>query len=273
MSASFDFLNEEFIRTELDPDVARQIARLEIHDEIDSTNQALLDGDIPVEGKLAVCLAEYQRAGRGRRGRSWIAPFGRGLCLSAGWLFDRQPADLTALALAAGVVIRRALHETAGVALQLKWPNDLVFDDKKLGGVLVELRVGNQGSCLVVIGVGVNVSISSAELEQISGWSDGAIDLFTATGGCLPSRNKLAAKLIVGISRLLSRYGDSGFSAYCSEFKEADYLRGRQISVNDASRGVCGVAAGIDAAGALLVDTGGAIERIIGGDVSVRTIA
>ncbi len=62
-------------------------------------------------------------------------------------------------------------------------------------------------------------------------------------------------------------------ASYCSEFKEADYLRGRQISVNDASRGVCGVAAGIDAAGALLVDTGGAIERIIGGDVSVRTIA
>ena len=272
MSASFESLSDAAILSELGPEVQRGLSRFEIYDEIDSTNQALLDDDAPVQGKLTVCLAEYQTAGRGRRGRTWIAPSGGCLCFSVGWLYDRVPRDVTALALAAGVVIRRALQEAAGVTAQLKWPNDLVVDDKKLGGVLVELRTGSDGTCYVVIGVGINVSIEPEELKSISGWSNGAIDLFTTTGGRPPSRNVLAAKMLQELSLLFPCYSDSGFSAYHAEFLGFDYLRGRQVSIDDASPPVSGAAAGVDEIGALLVDSGDRVERIVAGDVSVRMI-
>jgi len=270
--ASFESLSDTAILSELGPEVVRGLSRLEIHDEIDSTNQALLDDDAPVGGKLTVCLAEYQTAGRGRRGRTWIAPSGCCLCFSVGWLYDRVPRDIAALALAAGVVIRRALQEAAGVTAQLKWPNDLVVDDKKLGGILVELRTGSDGACYVVIGVGINVSIEPAELKRIAGWSNGAIDLFTATGGRPPSRNMLAAKLIQELSLLLPCYRDSGFSSYQAEFLSFDYLRSRQVSIDNASPPVSGAAAGVDETGALLVDSGDRVERIIAGEVSVKMV-
>jgi BirA family biotin operon repressor/biotin-[acetyl-CoA-carboxylase] ligase len=273
LSASLEFLSGAAILSELDPVVERGLARLEIHDEIDSTNQALLDDDAPVAGKLTVCLAEYQSAGRGRRGKMWVAPSGGSLCLSAGWLYDRVPRNLAALALAAGVVIRRALHEATGVTAQLKWPNDLVVDDKKLGGVLVELRSRSNDNCYVVIGVGINVRIEPAALEDIAGWSDGAIDLFTATGGCSPSRNILAARLIEEVSLLLPGYRDSGFPLYHAEFLGVDFLRGRQVSIDGATPPVSGTAAGVDETGALLVNTGDRVERIVAGDVSVRMVA
>ncbi len=273
MSASFESLNNAVILRELDPDVESLLARLEIHDEIDSTNQALLVDDSSVAGKLSVCLAEYQSAGRGRRGRSWVAPYGGGLCFSVGWQFERQPSDLTALALAAGVVIRRALHEETGVDAKLKWPNDLVFDDKKLGGVLVELRAESRGPCHVVVGVGINVSIPSAQLGRIASSLNGAVDLFTATGGRQTSRNVLAARLIEGLSRMLFSYADDGFSTYLSDYCEIDYLRGRPVSLDDSSCPVSGLAVGVDDSGALLVDTGASVERIVAGDVSVRLVA
>ena len=273
MSASLERLNDAVILSELDPGVEQRLARLEIHDEIDSTNRALLDDDAPAEGKLAVCLAEYQSAGRGRRGRSWVAPRRGGLCFSVGWRFDRMPQDVASLALAAGVVIRGVLQRTTGVAAQLKWPNDLVFEDKKLGGVLVELKSGSHGPCHVVVGIGINVSIGKTELEDVGGWSNGAVDLLTATGGNPPSRNTLAAKSIQELSRLLFGYCDSGFAAYRAEFDAVDYLRGRQVSIDAANPPISGIAAGVDESGALLVDTGTALERVIAGDVSVRMTA
>jgi len=272
LSASFESLSDAAILSELGPEVGRGLSRLEIHDEIDSTNQALLDDDAPIEGKLTVCLAEYQTAGRGRRGRTWVAPSGGCLCFSVGWLYDRVPRNVTALALAAGVVIRRALYEATGVTAQLKWPNDLVVEEKKLGGVLVELRSHSRGACYVVIGVGINVSSEPAELKKIAGWSNGAIDLVTATGGRPPSRNVLAAKSIQELSLLLPCYRDSGFSAYHAEFLGFDYLRGRQVSVDNASPPVSGIAAGVDETGALLVDSGHHVERVVAGDVSVRIV-
>ncbi|TDJ45323.1 MAG: biotin--[acetyl-CoA-carboxylase] ligase, partial [Gammaproteobacteria bacterium] len=154
LDRSIDFLDKALILQELNPDVERLMVRLDVHEEIDSTNQALLDAAPRVAGELNVALAEYQHAGRGRRGRRWAAPFGGGLCFSAGWLFEEMPQDLSALTLATGVVVRQVLLEATGLAVQLKWPNDLVWDDRKLGGILVEFTAESQGRCYVVIGIG-----------------------------------------------------------------------------------------------------------------------
>ncbi len=108
---------------------------------------------------LRACIAEYQTAGRGRRGRRWSTPLGAGLCLSVGWQFADAPAELSALTLAVGVVVRRALARVAGVEIALKWPNDLVWDERKLGGILLELTAEGQGGCHVVAGIGINVAL------------------------------------------------------------------------------------------------------------------
>ena len=268
-----EFLNKALILDELGSDVGQLVARLDVHEEIDSTNRQLLDDAPPAEGKLVISLAEYQSAGRGRRGRSWVTPFGGGLCFSAGWLFDDIPEDLGALTLAIGVVVRQTLLEVTGLAAQLKWPNDLVWEDRKLGGILVDLSAQSQGPCYVVIGVGINVSIEPGRLEQFAGWPSGAVDLYAATGGNPPSRNILAARMIEAIAQVLRHYGENGFLEYHADFSAADYLRGRIVSIDDTSCPIVGTAVGVEASGALLVETGDGVLRVISGDVSVRTSA
>ena len=235
-------------------------------EEVESTNSFLLSGPKPAPGKLSACLAEYQSGGRGRRGRSWLAPFGRGLCLSAGWQFDSQPRDLAALGLAVGVVTRRALIEQTGLPIEIKWPNDLLVDGRKLGGILVELSAESHGPVHVVVGVGVNVSATPQLTHSTGAWAGGAIDLASATGDRPPSRNALAAALIEAFAGLLRAYADDGFAAYHAELADADYLRGRRISAD----GAVGTALGIGADGMLLVETESGVSKILAGDVSVR---
>lgn len=265
-----EFLNKEVIRRELTPEGLGLLATLEIKDELGSTNETLLKVKPPTAGILNVCLAEYQRAGRGRRGRNWVGSFGGGLCLSAGWMFDEIPLDIAALPLVTGVVIRRVIRAVADLDIQLKWPNDLIWEDKKLGGVLIELKAEKQGRCYIVVGIGLNVSSMPAQLEAKSQWPSGAIDFCTAMGGKVPSRNILAANLIDALGSMLQGYVESSFSAYSEEYSVADCLCGRLVSVSDGVTSITGVASGIDFDGALRVNTGEAIERVIAGDVSVR---
>jgi len=272
LARPIDFLSEADIVRELVPDVVDFLARIDVADELDSTNQALLEESSPAAGQLAVRLAEFQHAGRGRRGRTWVAPFGGGLCLSVGWTFTEIPRDLSALTLVTGLVIRSVILETTGVEVQLKWPNDLIWHDKKLGGVLVELKAESHGPCYVVVGIGINVSGIPAQLDSTGNWPGGVVDLYTATSGMPPPRNSLAARLIGALGSMLLSYSESGFPAYREEYAAADYLYGRQISVQDESNVLTGVAGGVDADGALRVNTGDGVERVIAGDVSVRMV-
>lgn len=246
--------------------VDRVIERIDVREEVDSTNSVLFRGPKPAPGRLQVCLTEYQTGGRGRRGRTWLAPFGRGLCLSVGWQFASQPPDLAALALAAGVVARRSLVALTDLPIQIKWPNDLLCDGKKLGGILVELAAEGHGPCYAVVGVGVNVSATPVLSASADAWAGGAVDLATAAGEQPPSRNALAAALIGALADMLQGYAQHGFSAYHAELAEADYLRGRRVGAN----GAVGTAVGIGADGMLLVETDVGVRKILAGDVSVR---
>jgi BirA family biotin operon repressor/biotin-[acetyl-CoA-carboxylase] ligase len=219
-----------------------------------------------------VCIAEYQHAGRGRRGRRWTAPLGGGLCLSAAWQFADTPADLAALTLAVGVIARRALAAVAGVDVSLKWPNDLAIDERKLGGVLLELRAEAQGGCHVVAGVGINVALSPESLPTLSDWPRGAIDLATAMDREPPTRTALAASLIDGLAELFAGYAASGFAPYRADWRAADFLRGRSVTLYDVAGTVNGTALGIEADGALVIETAdGTRRRVVSGDVTVRS--
>ena len=272
LSRPLDLLSLPQLRAELRPGVLRRVSRMEVFLELDSTNAHLLEVSAPAPGRLSVALAEFQRAGRGRQGRPWNTPLGGGICLSAGWTFRQTPRGLSALSLAAGVVTRRVIASMTGCAPALKWPNDLVWRDRKLGGILVEMAARRQGTCHVVIGVGLNVSMDADRLLSVSDWRRGAIDLQRMTAGRAPPRNALAARLIEGLYELSRKFSVRGFSEYRASFLEADYLRRRRVVVGDGPNPVFGRAVGVDADGALVLETETGTRRILSGDVSVRPV-
>ena len=273
LAQRLDLLDAQALRAALEPAVAAQLKKLEVFTELDSTNRRLLAA-APSVGSLDVCIAEFQKQGRGRRGRRWDAPLGSGICLSVGWQFAGMPAEPAALTLAVGVAVRRVLERVAGLTISLKWPNDLVFDDRKLGGILLELKAEAHGGAHVVVGVGLNVALPTALLPTLSDWPRGAIDLKTALGSEPPQRAVLAGALVNELAALLADYPTRGFAAYRTEWRSADFLRGRSVRLDEPTGGVLGTAVGIDADGALLVETeGGKRKRVVAGDVSVRSVA
>jgi BirA family biotin operon repressor/biotin-[acetyl-CoA-carboxylase] ligase len=267
-----DLLDADILRATLAPDVVARLAKLEVHTEIGSTNRRLL-AEPPPHGLLDVCVAEFQTDGRGRRGRRWSVPLGGGICLSLGWQFAGMPAEPGALALAVGVAARRVLERVAGLTIALKWPNDLVCDERKLGGILVELAAEGQGGVHVVAGIGINVALPPALLPLLCDWPRGAIDLAVALGREPPPRAALVGALVNELAELFVDYPIHGFAAYRGEWRSADFLRGRAVRVDEPAGPRIGTAVGIDAAGALLVELeGGERRRVVAGDVSVRSV-
>ena len=266
-----DLIDESVLRAQLSGTSAAPVQDLEVFVELESTNRHLLGRPAPAPGRMALCIAEYQTAGRGRRGRGWTAPLGAGLCLSVAWQFPETPPQLSALSLAIGVVARRVLDQTAGVQIALKWPNDLIWHTRKLGGVLVELIAEAQAGCHVVVGLGINVSMSPELLARVSDWPSGATDLYQATNGATPSRTTLTAALVRALGEMFLSYQRDGFGPFHSEWCDADYLEGKLISLDEVSGSMRGTASGIEPDGALLLEAAdGSRRRIISGDISVR---
>ena len=272
MPRGLDLLDADTLRAALEPDVAARIAKLEVFTELDSTNRRLLAAPPPV-GKLDVCIAEFQTAGRGRRGRRWSAPLGSGICLSVGWQFAGMPAEPAALTLAVGVAVRRVLERVAGLTIALKWPNDLVFDERKLGGILLELEAEAHGGAHVVAGLGLNVALPSALLTVAQRLAarrrrshDGARASRRRRAPCSRPRSSTSSP------RCSPTIPTQGFAAYRTEWRSADFLRGRAVRLDEPAGRVFGTALGIDSDGALLVETeAGERRRVVAGDVSVRS--
>ncbi|HEX7025963.1 MAG TPA: biotin--[acetyl-CoA-carboxylase] ligase, partial [Gammaproteobacteria bacterium] len=137
-------------------------------DETDSTNGHLLARAVQRPPHVLVCLAEQQTAGRGRRGRSWQSPYGTSLALSLMWRFEAGAAALAGLSLATGVVVAESLEQAGAAGLQLKWPNDLVWQGRKLGGILLEVAGDVTGPCYVVIGIGLNIATETGHAAMQS---------------------------------------------------------------------------------------------------------
>jgi BirA family transcriptional regulator, biotin operon repressor / biotin---[acetyl-CoA-carboxylase] ligase len=258
------------IRGQLAREVRERVTRLETEWSIASTNTALLQRPGPKIGTTEVLLAEYQTAGRGRRGRTWLAPPGGAICLSLSWTFREVPPDLGALGLVIGVCALRALAALNVRNLGLKWPNDLLVDERKLGGVLIDLRAESAGPAYVVIGIGLNVALGDELSKKIAQAGLPAVDLASA-GGAHASRNAVAAGLIGECVRGLLEFEHAGLKAFSEEWGKADALRGRPVEVKAAEGAtVQGYARGIDVHGALMLETPAGLKRFISGDVSVR---
>lgn len=266
-----DVLDAGEIRSALAPATQARLESLDVMTQVSSTNTWLLERHRTPAGRLAACLAEYQSGGRGRRGRAWLTPPGRGLCLSTAWTYTTQPKGIESLGLAVGAVARDVLSAHTGLDIGVKWPNDLIVTDRKLGGILVELAAEGHGACFVVIGIGINVTAVPALVESRSA-TDALrpIDLGTALADRPPPRNLLAASLIDALAAMLDEFPATGFAAYRSMFDAADYLYGRPVTVESAAGPIDGRAVGIGDDGRLRVDCHGVIHEIVAGDVSVR---
>lgn len=248
-------------------DSVPQDLQLEVAPIVDSTNRVLMDAD-PARDPQAL-IAEFQSAGRGRRGRSWRSPFGANLYLSVSWTYPLWPPQLPALSLAVGVVCARVLHDAGVDGLGLKWPNDLWLERRKLGGILIEQRGESIGTCRVVVGVGINVTMDRSQAQGIDQpWISLDEAMGKAARPCVP-RNELAASLLHGLHECLSRYPVAGFEAYRQEWLALDALRGCEVLVpgNDRLRGL---GRGVDEQGAFLIQTREGLQRVLAGDVSLR---
>jgi BirA family biotin operon repressor/biotin-[acetyl-CoA-carboxylase] ligase len=270
LEAPLDLLDAAAIEGGL-PQAARDMLRqLEVHESLPSTSDRLLAvTDLPA-GRFDACLAEFQSAGRGRRGRQWVAPFASGLCLSVSWSFRDAPAALGALSLASGVAALRALGRAGFGGLSLKWPNDIVHGDAKLGGILIDLRGEAAGPAYVVVGIGINVRLPRSARDRLAADGVAAVDL--ASLGDPPARSRLAALLIAELAQALVEFGARGLSAFEGEWSQADALAGRPVRVLQGSEALEGVARGVDGDGALLLEVGGHRRRVLSGEVSVRPV-
>ena len=238
--------------------------QLDFQTIVDSTN-AVAWRHPPSEHAL-VALCEAQTAGRGRRGRSWQSPPASGICLSFRRRFERPLAAMSSLALVAGCLARQSLPPASQENVGIKWPNDLVANGRKLGGILIELRGELDGPCDAVIGIGINVRLAPATKSGIEQPTTDLTDL-----GDPRTRSEIAADLISALDAGLRHFDESGFAAFQEAWVEADIVRGQDIVVRrDHQEDIEGVAEGVSADGRLQVATSSGTLLLNEGEVSIR---
>lgn len=269
-SPAYTPLSTERIEAALPERVRAQLRQASVWWSTDSTNARLLAVPPPEPGRFDVGLAEHQSAGRGRRGRRWFAAPGSALCLSIGWQYPALPAGAGALSLAVGVGLWRVCRRYGLQDVQLKWPNDLVIGTRKLCGVLLELRAESAGAAQVVVGIGLNVRLDPAIRAEVAAAGTDCIDLHEA-GIAAPDRNLWAAAVIAETVAGLQTFAAQGFAPFAADWRVADALDGRAVTVHGAQGAIGGQACGIDADGALCVRTAAGLQRFTAGDVSVRS--
>jgi BirA family biotin operon repressor/biotin-[acetyl-CoA-carboxylase] ligase len=267
------FYDAKAISEGLSDETAARTESIDVLLEVDSTNRFLSDAASPATGNARACVAEIQTAGRGRRGRSWIAPFGGSICLSVAWQFADTPPNLPALSLAVGVALIKVLHRWGCEGATLKWPNDLWWQGRKLGGILLEMKGESAGPARVVIGIGFNIFMPAAlRLTLAEKHAVLVADLHEILGDRTPDRNQVVSAFVQEIIVTLQRFEREGFAAFRSEWSEYDGLANLPVKLMLGSDTVHGVARGVAEDGALLLESEGEVKRYVSGDVSVRAV-
>jgi BirA family transcriptional regulator, biotin operon repressor / biotin---[acetyl-CoA-carboxylase] ligase len=272
--AAPDFLSADLIRGALSENMRKNpeipLVAIEVVDEIASTSTELLRRAQRKDIHASVLAAEWQTAGRGRRGRKWTAVAGGSLSFSLGWRFDQGAGYLAGLSLAVGVAVIRALEAEGLPGVELKWPNDLIYRHLKVGGILVELNGDALGPSTVVVGIGLNVRLPASAKRDID---QPVSDLTAVAGrGAAPiDRNRLLARLVAELASAFSAYADTGFPPFAAEWQRRHAYQGKPVKLllpDGAS--VKGTVAGVDSTGALVLADGPRRARFLSGEISLR---
>ncbi len=232
--------------------------RVHWFDEIASTNNYIAQH---ADAHGRVCLAGLQTQGRGQRGKQWQAPFMSSVLMSLGWKLPVR--NIGGLSLVCGLAVKSALESMHVAAVTLKWPNDVLLDGKKLGGILVEVT-GQK----VVIGVGMNVNLGDEiETEQFPvqtrlPWTD------LHRSGYEPERSSLVAALIIQLSHTLENFAEHGFDSFRETWMQAHHFHQKPVAIKGAED-VEGIVTGVDTDGGLIVDLKGETRIFYAGEISM----
>ena len=266
LAQALELLDPVVLSAALQRPEADAVERLWVLPSVDSTNSFLLRKAPPSIGRGALCLAEYQNAGRGRRGRRWASGFGTNLVLSLAWSFDLPLSALSGLSLAAGVAVAEVLDQFGLREHRLKWPNDVLVDGRKLAGILVEAQGEAQGPATAVIGIGLNMTVSTAQAAEIDqAWVD-----LSGAGLSGVSRNALAVSCTKSLIEACRVYAQRGLDAFLPRWRAYDGLLDREVRLVSSGKDVFGRYLGVDGQGALLLEHAGRRRAFHGGEVSLR---
>ena len=265
LAQPLELLDADSIRSRMVPQAAGLMSRLEIMSQVVSTNDVATAWAQQGATSGAVCLAEQQTAGRGRRGRTWVSPFATNLYVSCVWTFFQGAAALEGLSLATGVAVVKALESLGVSGAGLKWPNDILLNEGKVAGILLEMTGDPAGRCQVVLGVGVNHRMpanAAADIDQA--WSR-VEDVCPGV-----SRNQLAAAVLSQLLLMLQTFEHSGFASFREQWEALDRFCGREVVIKTGADDIPGIADGVDATGGLRLKTPDGIQIMKGGELSLR---
>lgn len=258
-------LDDEVIRAAL-PEVCRHRWRWHLFDRADSTNTRAhhllaLEGAQPM-----ICVAEQQSSGRGRRGRNWSSPYAQNIYLTLVEPFSGGAQALEGLSLLVGLVLVETLAEAGFTGCQLKWPNDVLYRNRKLAGILIEIGGDLTADCVAIIGVGINVHMRNVDNEITQPWT--SLAQHQAQGEL--NRNELIALFLQRLHHALERFRSQGFAPFRASWEENDAWFGRAVQVQSGDRVVVGVEQGVDASGGLRLLVDENMLVLSGGELSLR---
>lgn len=237
---------------------------LEIHRVIGSTNDTVMQRLGDVQCQAVLCAAEMQTAGKGRRGRNWVSPFGRNIYVTYGRFLQRELSELGGLSIVVGMQAVNALREMGLEDVGLKWPNDILLQGGKLGGILVELKSQERRGIGIAAGTGINFLLSDKDATQIEqAWS--AID-----GRVAISRNQFLGDFSRRLIEAFNVFNEEGFLPFAEAWADYDVYRGEALSVKRGESWFEGINEGIDREGNLLIRSADGIQVHNAGEVSMR---
>ncbi|MBQ4844819.1 bifunctional biotin--[acetyl-CoA-carboxylase] ligase/biotin operon repressor BirA [Pseudoalteromonas sp. MMG005] len=240
---------------------------VEVQPIIDSTNSELMrriqQGEALDSGQVLV--AEMQQAGRGRRGRVWQSPFGANLYYSYYWRLDDGLQAAMGVSIAVGLAVYDAIEALYGLSVELKWPNDIYLNGRKLAGVLVELEGQVEGPCHLVIGIGINLQMPENASKGIDQpWTDLASHTHSL------DKNVLVAQLTHSLAQRLSLYEKSGLTAMVEQWNKVNAFANEMVTLSTGMRTWRGICEGIDPQGGIVLRQDGELKSYYGGEISLR---
>jgi BirA family biotin operon repressor/biotin-[acetyl-CoA-carboxylase] ligase len=264
LAEPIELLNESLIVAELAEKNTN--AKVEVHNLIDSTNSYLMRR-LPNQNVIGqVCIAEYQSAGRGRRGRQWISPFGSHIYLSMYWYLEQGMTAAMGLSVVAALAVSDAIKALYQVDVELKWPNDIYFNGVKLAGILIDLEGQAMEPCHCVIGIGLNIKMPAKSAVLVDQpW----IDLSSAIGVDI-DRNMLAANIIAALHRRLKVHSETGINTMLTQWHAQDFYINKPVALITGEKVTRGICRGINGQGALMLEVNGQVSPVYGGEVSLR---
>ncbi len=266
LPSTIEMLDKKAIEKHLSADVRKNVG-VALHLTTPSTNDEV-KAQVGNGERLQVCIAEHQSAGRGRRGRVWQSPFGASLYYSLLWRVDSGLSTMDGLSLAVGLVVVKTLESLGVQGLSLKWPNDILVENKKLAGVLLEISGDPMGTCEVVIGIGINLFLGLEHKKKID---QPVTDVHTAAGRSV-GKNKIAGLLTTNLVAMLDTFQQHGFVPFKNVWQEYDAFAGQWVTLSAGENAITGVATGVSDSGAVLIRNDAGITAYAGGEISLRKL-